>query len=57
MDEGYIRSYEPEFVMEMLINFVRWLVSMYFSLKEEEVEPFKQFSVQWLANALLCLHN
>lgn len=57
MDEGYIRSYEPEFVIEMLINFVRWLVSMYFSLKEVEVEPFKQFSVQWLSNALLLPHS
>jgi AcrR family transcriptional regulator len=53
IDEGYLRPYDPELVMEMLINTVRWLVNMCLSLKEGEEEPFKRFCVQWLSNALL----
>ncbi len=53
IDEGYLRPYDPELVMEMLIDYTRWIVSMYLTLKEKEHETFKQFCVQWLSNALL----
>jgi AcrR family transcriptional regulator len=53
VDEGYLRPYDPELVMEMLINTMRWLVNMCLLLKEGEEEPFKRFCVQWLSNALL----
>lgn len=53
IDEGYLRSYDPELVMEMLINYTRWLITMLLSMQAEEEEPFKRFCVQWLSNALL----
>lgn len=53
IDEGYLRPYDPELVMEMLINYTRWLITMLLSMKAEEEEPFKRFCVQWLAHALL----
>ena len=53
IDEGYLYSYDPDYVMEMLITTVRWVVTMCLSMKEEEEEPFKRFCVQWLSNALL----
>jgi AcrR family transcriptional regulator len=53
IDEGYLRAYDAELVMEMLINTTRWIVTMSLSIKEEEEEPFKRFCVQWLAGALL----
>lgn len=57
IDEGYLRPYDPELVMEMLINAMRWVVSMCLSMKEEEEEPFKRFCVQWFSNALLRSHS
>lgn len=51
--EGYLRPYEPDYVLEMLITTTRWIVAMCLSLGEGEEEPFKRFCVTWLANALL----
>ncbi len=53
INEGYLRPYDPQFVIEMLINYVRWLVGMYLSLQDDEQEAFRQFCAQWLSHALL----
>lgn len=53
IDEGYLYPYDPDYVMELLITTVRWVVTMCLSMKEEEEEPFKRFCVQWFSNALL----
>lgn len=53
IDEGVLYPYEPELVMEMLITTMRWLISRYLRVEEEEEEPLKQFCVQWLSKALL----
>ncbi len=51
--EGYLHSYDPSFVVEMMIGFLRWFVTTYTLLDEEGTDPFKAFCVQWLCNALL----
>ena len=51
--EGFLCSYDPELVMEMLITMTRWTISRCLSMKEEEEEPLRKFSVQWLSQALL----
>ncbi|HEY7832283.1 MAG TPA: helix-turn-helix domain-containing protein [Ktedonobacterales bacterium] len=51
--DGYLRPYDPDYVLEMLITTTRWIVAMCLSLAEGEEEPFQRFCVQWLANALL----
>lgn len=53
IDEGYIKPYEASLVVEMLVGFLRWFVSIYTVLDEEEMDGFKAFCVQWLCNALL----
>lgn len=51
--EGVLYPYNPEWVMEMLIMMMRWIVSQYLTITEQEEESFKQFCVQWLSQALL----
>lgn len=53
IDEGYVYPYDPALIMEMLITTTRWIISMCLSMKDEEVEPFKRFCVQWLSKGLL----
>jgi AcrR family transcriptional regulator len=53
IEEGALRPYDPELVMEMLITVTRWIINKCLSLTEEEEEPFKRFCVQWLSQALL----
>lgn len=53
IDEGFLRPYDPELVMEMLITTMRWIVNRYLSIQGEEEEPLKRFCVQWLSQALL----
>jgi AcrR family transcriptional regulator len=53
MAEGALSPYDPALVMEMLILMTRWIISQSLALTEQEGEPFKQFCVQWLSQALL----
>jgi AcrR family transcriptional regulator len=53
MMEGGLYPYDPSFTLEMMIGFLRWFVSVYIMLDEEDTEAFKTFCVQWLCNALL----
>jgi AcrR family transcriptional regulator len=55
--EGWLRPYEPELIMEILITTTRWLISRYLIIKEEEELQLKDFCVQWLSNALLANQN
>jgi AcrR family transcriptional regulator len=57
IEEGHLYPYDPSFVIEMLIGFLRWFVTTYAVLEEEETDSFKEFSVQWLCNALLQPNN
>ncbi len=55
--EGFLRPYDPELVMEMLITMTRWIITMYLTTQEEENEPLKSFCIQWLSKALLTSHR
>lgn len=57
MAEGALSPYDPELVMEMLILMARWIISSSLAITQEEEEPFKQFCVQWLSQALLPAHG
>ncbi|MBO0782400.1 MAG: hypothetical protein J2P37_26590 [Ktedonobacteraceae bacterium] len=49
MEEGALRPYDPELVMEMLITITRWIINRCLDITEEQEEPLKQFCVQWLS--------
>ncbi len=51
--EGYLHAYDSQFVIDMMIGFLRWFVTSYVLLEEEEADGFKTFCTQWLSNALL----
>ncbi len=53
IEEGNLYPYNSSFVIEMLIGFLRWFVTIYAVLEEEETDSFKEFCIQWLCNALL----
>ncbi len=53
IEEGHLYPYDSSFIIEMLIGFLRWFVTTYAVLEEEETTSFKEFCVQWLCNALL----
>ena len=53
MEEGKIRRYDPAFLIDLLIGFLRWMLENAPLLEEEEQARFKQTCVQWLCNALL----
>jgi AcrR family transcriptional regulator len=55
IEKGNLHPYDSAFVIEMLIGFLRWFVTTYAILDEEETESFREFNVQWLCNALLHL--
>jgi AcrR family transcriptional regulator len=52
-DRGFLYPYDPAFVVEILLNFLRWFVTTYSLLEEEEAATFKVVGVQWLCHALL----
>lgn len=54
--QGFLYPYDPAFVVEILLDFLRWFVTAYVVLEEEEADAFKAFGVQWLCRALL-LHK
>src|SRR5579863_4141902 len=55
MEAGYLRPYDPDNLVDVLIATVRWIVSKCLALEEDEreLEPFKRFCAQWLCHALL----
>ena len=53
MEEGKMRQYDPEFLADYLIGFLRWMLENATLIKEEERARFHQTCVQLLCNALL----
>ena len=53
IEHGNLYPYDSAFVIETLIGFLRWFVTIYAVLEEEKTDAFKEFCVQWLCNALL----
>lgn len=50
---GSLHPYDPLFLVEMVVGFVFWFVTVYIVLDESEIDVFKAFCVQWLYNALI----
>lgn len=53
MDQGYVRPYEPVMLLELLAGFIRWIMTTYITLNEQEVDVLKETCLQWLSHALL----
>lgn len=53
MVEGKIRRYDPPFLIDLLVGFLRWMLETAPLLDEEERSHFRETCVRWLCNALL----
>ncbi len=57
MEQGYVRSYDPTMLLELLAGFIRWTMTTYIHLNEQEVDVLKETCLQWLSHALLPLEQ
>ena len=53
MEQGYVRPYDPTMLLELLAGFIRWTMTTYIHLSEQEVGVLKETCLQWLSHALL----